>query len=44
MRIKGGEGMYENSEERWCKWSVDKARRDKIRSSDKMKRLDKIVG
>jgi len=44
VRIKGGRCMYENGEERECKWSEDKARRDKIRSSDKMKRLDKIVG
>ena len=35
--------MYENGEERECKWSEDKARRDKIRSSVKMKRLDNRI-
>ena len=33
--------MYESGEERECKWREEKARRDKIRSSEK-KRLDKI--
>ena len=44
MRIRGGGCMYESGEERECKWSEEKVRRDKIRLSDKMKRLDKIVG